>query len=249
MQFYIVFPLLVRYLSKSMQNSPIKTFSITAILQAIILIYEFYYRAPTSIEIINFINSIYWKTILGWFFYFISGGIIAFHYEKILEYINRRTNLIVIGYFASLIVFLGEVYLDVYSNNSLVNYERYGSIRPLNMIYGFMTFLMLILITRKIKKDGLIAKISGFVGTYSLGIYFAHPMILEWLKMTLFQNFPNHFGYGRVSSLIVVVGMGWVLTLGFCYIIAHFKYRWLLLGKTPATKLGLLREKEEYLVS
>jgi membrane-bound acyltransferase YfiQ involved in biofilm formation len=222
-----------------MMNSPTKVFGIITFLQAIILIYEFYFRQYTGIVALDIFNSIYWKTLFGWFFYFISGGIIAYHYGKFVELINRNIKPIVILYIISLILFMGEVYIDVYTNNSIVNFEKYGSIRPMNMFFGFMSFVMLVYTTRKfIHMKSPIALLVKSFGTYSLGVYFAHPMILEYIKRKLIGNFPNHIGYGRISSLIIILVLGWILTMTFCYIVALFNNRWILIGRTPQLKSG-----------
>ncbi|WIV11836.1 acyltransferase [Proteiniborus sp. MB09-C3] len=241
-QFYIIFPLLIKYLSKSMMDNPFKVFVCTAILQAIILIYEFYFRKPTNIAIINFINAYYWKTFLGWFFYFITGGIIAYHYDKFVEFVDRKIKLLIPFYALSIVLFLGEVYLDIYVNKGRYNFERYGSIRPMNMVYGLLTFAVLVWLTRKIKDEGntLIRLIKSF-GTYSLGVYFAHPMVLEYIKIKLMSNFPNHIGYSRISSIAIIIGLGWTLTILLCYFFALFKWRWLFIGKVPV--LSTKKEK------
>lgn len=241
-QFYILFPLLIKYLSKSMINKPFKVLTYLAILQALILIYEFYFRKPTNIGIINFINTYYWKSFLGWFFYFITGGIIAYHYEKFVEFIEKKIKPVIFAYFISLVLFLGEVYLDIYINQGRDYFERYGSIRPMNMLYGVMTFVVLICLTRKIKdKDNSLVKLIKSFGTYSLGVYFAHPMVLEFVKISLMSNFPNHIGYGRLSSAIIIIGLGWTLTMCLCYFFALFNWRWLFIGKVPK----LLANKEK----
>lgn len=241
-QFYIIFPLLIRYLSKSMINRPFKVSACIAIFQAAILIYEFYFRKPTSIGIINFINIYYWKSFLGWFFYFITGGIIAYNYEKFVEFIEKRIRLLLPVYILSLVLFLGEVYLNIYISQGRDYFERYGSIRPMNMLYGVMTFVVLIWLTRKIKdKDNSLVKLIKSFGTYSLGVYFAHPMVLEFVKISLMSYFPNHIGYSRISSAIIIIGLGWTLTICLCYFIALFKWRWLLIGKVPV----LLSRKEK----
>jgi len=237
-QFYIIFPLLIRYLSTSMMNKPIMTFACVAIMQGIILIYEFYFRSATSIAIINFINIYYWKTFIGWFFYFITGGIIAYNYDKFVDYIEKNIKAIIPVYILSVLLFLGEVYLDIYLNQGRHNFEKYGSIRPMNMIYGVLTFAVLVWITRKIKnKDNFIIKLIKSFGTYSLGVYFAHPMVLEYIRIKLMANFPNHIGYSRISSIAIIIGLGWVLTMCLCYFFALFKCRWLFIGKVPQLKI------------
>lgn len=243
-QFYIIFPLLIRFLSKSIKNKPVKVFICTLIIQAIILIYEFYFRKTTSIGVINFINMYYWKTVLGWFFYFITGGIIAYHYDKFIEFVDNRIKLILFTYVISVVLFLGEVYLNIYITQGRDYFERYGSIRPMNMIYGITTFAVLIWLTRKIKdRDDFIVKLIKSFGTYSLGVYFAHPMVLEYLKIKLMSLFPNHIGYSRLSSIVIIMGLGWIITIGLCYFCALFNWRWLLIGKVP--KLIIKKQKRE----
>lgn len=233
-QFYLIFPILIRFLSKSMLNRPFKVAGFITILQAIILIYEFYFRGPSSFKIINFINIYYWKSFIGWFFYFILGGIVAYHYEKIVAFIHTRIKLVVSTYILSIVLFLGEVYLDMYINQGRYNYEKYGSIRPMNMIYGVMTFAILIWLTRKItSKEDFYMKLIKSFGTYSLGVYFAHPMILEVIKIGLMSYFPNYIGFDRISSVVIIMGLGWTLTMLLCYFFALFKWRWLFIGKTP----------------
>ncbi len=241
-QFYIIFPILIRYLSKGMINKPLKVFAYIGVLQAAILTYEFYFRKPTTIKMINFINTYYWKSFLGWFFYFILGGIIAYNYEKVVEFIDKRIKLVISAYIVSLVLFLGEVYLNIYINQGRDYFERYGSIRPMNMIYGVMTFAVLVWITRRIKdKNNSLVKLIKSFGTYSLGVYFSHPMVLEYIKIKLMTYFPNHIGYSRVSSLIIIVGLGWTLTMSLCYFFALFNWRWLFIGKVPS----LITKKEK----
>jgi surface polysaccharide O-acyltransferase-like enzyme len=245
-QFYILFPLFIKYLSKSMMKKPIRTFVSISILQGILLIYEFYFRQHTNITLMKFIDEYYWKTALGWFYYFLTGGIIAYNYKKFVEIVNKYIKQIGILYILSTIIFLGEVYLNIYSNNSMSGFEKYGSIRPMNMIYGLMTFTILVWITRKIMNiDNIYVRLLKSFGTYSLGVYFAHPMVLEFIKQKLMGNFPRWIGYGRLSSFLLIYSLGWVITMGFCYIIALFEARWLLIGRVPKLTIGKNRKLKE----
>lgn len=241
-QFYVLFPPIIKYLSNSMKNKPLLVTAAVFTLQAVILIYEFYFKKTTNFAIINFINTYFWKTVIGWFFYFIMGGIFAYHYEKVVRIIDEKIKTIFVLYFGGLLLFVGEPYLNMYINQSRDYFERYGSIRPTNMIYAILTFAVLVWVTRRIKEyDNVAIKLFKSFGTYSLGVYFAHPMVLEFLKMKLMWMFPNVIGYGRVSSVIIIIGLGWILTMGLCYFIALFNWRWLLIGKVPS----LLNKKSE----
>lgn len=234
-QFYLLFPILIKLLGKHMKKSPTKVFIVSFVLQAALLIYQYYFKKPTSNWALSMLNTYYWKTVFGWFFYFIFGGLIAFHYERVVDFIERYIKPIFIGYIVSITLFMGEVYLNIYTNGGRQYYERFGSIRPMNLIYGVFTFFMLIWITRKIQnEEKIIVKIFKTCGTYSLGIYFLHPMVLEYIKQKLLLNFPGFIGYSRLSSVVIIVGLGWVLTMLLCYFISIFKFRWLLLGRVPS---------------
>lgn len=244
-QFYLIFPILIRTISDHMMKRPVKVFISIALLQGAILVYEFYFVKYTGLKLLDFINSFYWKTVLGWFFYFIAGGIIAYNYDRFVEFVDKKIKFIIPAYVVSLILFMGEVYVDVYESKSLVNYEKYGSIRPMNMIYGVMSFILLVYLTRKIVlMDNMFLKLFKSFGTYSLGVYFAHPMILEYMKKQMLVYLPNYFGYGRISSLIIVLVGGWMLTMAFCYILACFNIRWMLIGKTPKLEIKRTKLKE-----
>lgn len=242
-QFYILFPLFIKYLSNSMINKPVKTFISIFVLQAALLIYEFYFKVPTNIAIFKFIDEYYWKTAMGWFYYFLTGGIIGYHYDKFVEMVEKHIKKIGIIYILSAAFFLGEVYLNIYTNNNMSEFEKYGSIRPMNMIYGLTTFTVLVWVTRRIKDmDKSSVRLLKSFGTYSLGVYFAHPMVLEFIKQKLMANFPRWIGYGRLSSFLIIYALGWILTTGLVFLIALFEPRWLLIGRVP--KLVIKNEKK-----
>lgn len=233
-QFYILFPIILKYLGEHMKKKPMTILFTCLVLQVSLLVYEYYFKSPTSNLLLGLFNKYYWKSIFGWFFYFIFGGIIAFHYEKFLDYMSKNIKMFLLGYFTSVILFLGEVYLCIYVYFGRGYYDNLGSIRPMNIVYSVFTFCMLLYWTRRIiDLNNPITNIFKSFGTYSLGIYFAHPLVLEYFKIRLFGYFPSFFGYSRLSSLIVIVIVGFVLTIGLCYLISFFRIRWLFLGKVP----------------
>lgn len=233
-QFYILFPLFIKYLSNSMINKPVRTFIIIFILQGALLIYEFYFRRPINSAFMKFIDIYYWKTAIGWFYYFLTGGIIGYHYHKFVDFVDKYIKQIAISYLLSTCLFLGEVYINIYRNNNMSGFEKFGSIRPMNMIYGLMTFAVLVWVTRKLKDiDNICLRLLKSFGTYSLGVYFAHPMVLEYMKQKLMVNFPLWIGYGRLSSFLLIYSLGWILTMGLMYFIALFEARWLFIGRVP----------------
>lgn len=235
-QFYLLFPIMLRTIVKLMKNKPLKFLAALLIVQLSILCYGFYFTGQHTNTIISWIKSNYYMTLFGWFFYFLFGGTIALHYNRIVNGINSYIKIIIPLYVISTAVFIGEVYWNILRTGGRDYYEKFSSIRPINIFYSIMTLALLIWITTRIKeKAGLGYRTLKFVGTYSFGVYFVHPMVLEYIKIRMFQYFPLVIGYGRVVSIIVVLVCGIAITLGLCYLIGLSTVRWLLLGKVPQT--------------
>lgn len=239
-QFYLILPLLIKYLTKPMKEKPIKLFVILLILQSIILIYGKYFRNFNAVGLVGFFNKYYWQSIFGWFFYFLSGGILGFHYDLIVTCIENHIKRFSIFYIITTSLYVGQVYYSVLSNGGRGNYGSFGSIRPQTLIYAIATMPILIWFTRKMVGKFNIVKIFG---TYSLGIYLAHPLILEGIKRTLFKRYPAIFGYSRLSSLFILVLLLLSITFLLVLLIAILKHRWILLGKIPQVNAGI-RVKE-----
>lgn len=240
-QFYIILPFLIKYLAKPMEDKPYKVFSLFFLFQATILIYGHYFKNPAASGLIRFFNKYYWKTVFGWSFYFIAGGILGMHYDSIVNFIEKHIKPIFLGYIITTIGYLGHVYYSIWIQGGRDGYGKFGSIRPHTMIYALFTMPILIWISRK-----MVGKFNWLktFGTYSFGIYFAHPLILVETSKKLRGWFPNHIGFSRVSSLILVCGLGLVLTFALVLLIGMFKNRWVLIGKVPRYKLGSLRKGE-----
>lgn len=241
-QFYIILPLLIKYLVRPMEEKPFRVFTLFFIFQGMVLIYGYYFKNPNATGIIRTFNLYYWKTLFSWCFYFIAGGLIGIHYHETVECIEENINKIFLGYIIVTIIYIGQVYMNIWANGGRDFYDRFGSIRPQTMIYVIFTMPVLIWLTRK-----MIGKYNGLknFGTYSFGIYFSHPLILETLKISLMGYFPNHIGFSRLSSIALICGLGLVLTFVFVLLIGTLESRWILIGKVPKYKFKRLR-KEEY---
>lgn len=229
-QFYLILPLLIKYLSKPMKENPIKLFVILFILQGIILVYGRYFKNYNATGLVGIFNKYYWKSIFGWFFYFLTGGILGLHYDRIVEFIEKHIKTISLTYILTTCLYLGQVYHNIWINEGRQYYDNFGSIRPETLIYAIVSMPILIWISRRMVGK---FKILKTFGTYSLGIYFVHPIILEEIKIKLFARYPGTLGYGRISSLFILVGLGIICTFSVVLIIAASKYRWTLLGRIP----------------
>ena len=240
-QFYIVLPLLIKYLAKPMEESPFKVFTFFFLLQGSILVYSYYFKNPNATGIIRLFNRYHWKLLFSWSFYFITGGLIGIHYEKLVDFIENNIKKIFVGYIITMIFYVGHVYYIVISNGNRDLYSKFGSIRPHTMIYAIFTMPVLIWLTRRMV--GKYETLKNF-GTYSFGVYFSHPLILGEILRNLRGHFPNHIGYSRLSSLILVCGLGIIITFLFVLLIGMLEYRWLLIGKVPKYRFRSVGEKK-----
>jgi|GEM_PF-3105587 len=238
-QFYILVPLILKYLIGSMKEEPLKVFLTFTIVQGIILIYQYYFKNYNATGFIRLFNKYYWKTVFGWFAYFITGGIIGLHYKKIVNYIEEHVRGILLGYIIVTIFYVGQVYINIYLNQGRDYYGKFGSIRPHTIIYAFFSMAVLLYITRRIaKKDNFLVKNLKDFGTYSFGIYFAHPLILGEVKIKLLKYFPQVIGYSRLSSLVLIVGLGIIVSYFVVLLLGSTNMRWLFIGRIPKYKWG-----------
>lgn len=238
-QFYIILPLLIKYLAKPMKEKPFKVFTFFFIFQGIILLYGYYFKDPNATGILRKFNQYYWKTLISWSFYFMMGGLIGMHYDKVVNFIEKNLKKILIGYIIITSFYVGQVYYNIWIHGGRDYYGKFGSIRPHTMLYAIFTMPVLIWLTRRMV--GKYSSLKNF-GTYSFGIYFSHPLILEEIKRRLIGNFPSHIGYSRLSSLVLIGGLGLGLTFILVLLIGTLEKRWLLIGRVPKY---VLREKEK----
>lgn len=233
-QFYLLYPLFLKYFIKPMEKKPLSFYAICLIAQSIILIYEFSFKAYSKYGILNFFNNYYWKSAFGWFYYFLTGGLIALHYKKITVFIENNIYKIIPIYLLSAVLYIGEIYLSIWKEGGRELYERYGSIRPMTMVYSTISMFILIWIGRKIHKNTNICKqIIRICGVYSLGIYFLHPFVLEFIKVKIISMFPSYLGYSRISTLLFLMIVGWSFTVAFVLLLSKLKLRMFIIGKVP----------------
>ncbi len=102
------------------------------------------------------------------------------------------------------------------------------------MIYALATMPILIWLTRKMV--GRYNNLKNF-GTYSFGIYFPTTNIGRD-KRHLIGSFPSHIGYSRLSSLVLISGLGLAITFIFVLLVGTLNIRWLFIGKVPKYKLN-----------
>ncbi|NLM45152.1 MAG: acyltransferase [Clostridiales bacterium] len=241
-QFYLLYPLFLKFFIKWMERKPLPFFVVLLLAQGAILIYEFYFKAYSQNSFINFFNSYYWKSVFGWFYYFLTGGLIALHYDKVINILDKNGIKIIFVYFISMILYIGEVYLSLWAEEGRKLYERYGSIRPMTLIYATFSVFLLIYIGRKIhNRDNKFRQMMNTFGVYSLGIYFAHPFVLEFIKTKLISRYPSIFGYSRISTMLILVILGWFSTLLLVLLLSKLKFRMYIIGRVQPYSFNLFK--------
>ena len=148
-QFYLVVPLLIKYLAKPMQESPLKVFAFFFVFQALFLIYLYYYKSSHTSGILGFLNNYGWKTLFSWSSYFMTGGLIGMHYDKFVAFINKNIKSLTIGFLITTFLYVGQVFYNIWIHGSRNFYDNFGSIRPHTMIYVLFTMPILIFLDRK----------------------------------------------------------------------------------------------------
>ncbi|MDD2447902.1 MAG: acyltransferase [Tissierellia bacterium] len=229
-QFYLVVPLLIKYLAKPMQESPLKVFAFFFVFQALFLIYLYYYKSSHTSGILGFLNNYGWKTLFSWSSYFMTGGLIGMHYDKFVAFINKNIKSLTIGFLITTFLYVGQVFYNIWIHGSRNFYDNFGSIRPHTMIYVLFTMPILIFLTRKIVGNPKFKFLKDF-GIYSFGVYFSHPLILLVILRLMIGYLPSYFGYSRLSTLVLVCGLGLGATFLFVILVGSLSIRGLFIGK------------------
>ena len=144
---------------------------------------------------------------------FISGGLAACYWEKFIALLRRYSAIVCIIFAASVAWDVQSCYEAVtvkgYTLIDLAN--TYHQLSPQGLCYtvGSLLFFCLALdwLERKAQSEGSLAKpfykAISTLSTYSMLIYFVHPLLLDWLSSAY-----NHFG---IIMTVKKVALSYVL--------------------------------------
>lgn len=144
---------------------------------------------------------------------FISGGLAACYWEKFIALLRRYSAMVCIIFAASVAWDVQSCYEAVtvkgYTLIDLAN--TYHQLSPQGLCYtvGSLLFFCLVLdwLERKAQSEDSIAKplykAISTLSTYSMLIYFVHPLLLDWLSSAY-----NHFG---IIMTVKKVALSYVL--------------------------------------
>lgn len=144
---------------------------------------------------------------------FMSGGLAACYWEKFIALLRRYSAMVCIIFAASVAWDVQSCYEAVtvkgYTLIDLAN--TYHQLSPQGLCYtvGSLLFFCLALdwLERRAQSEGSLAKpfykASSTLSTYSMLIYFVHPLLLDWLSSAY-----NHFG---IIMTVKKVALSYVL--------------------------------------
>lgn len=144
---------------------------------------------------------------------FMSGGLAACYWEKFIALLRRYSAMVCIIFAASVAWDVQSCYEAVtvkgYTLIDLAN--TYHQLSPQGLCYtvGSLIFFCLVLdwLERRAQSEGSLAKpfykAISTLSTYSMLIYFVHPLLLDWLSSAY-----NHFG---IIMTVKKVALSYVL--------------------------------------
>lgn len=144
---------------------------------------------------------------------FISGGLAACYWEKFIAFLRKYSVIVCLIFAASVVWDVQSCYEAVtvkgYTLIDLAN--TYHQLSPQGLCYtvGSLLFFCLALdwLERKAQAKGsltnLLYKAISTLSTYSMLIYFVHPLLLDWLSSAY-----NHFG---IIMTVKKVALSYVL--------------------------------------
>ena len=242
-QFYLLVPLFLKYFIKPMKERPLTVFIVIFLLQSIILIYGQFFRDLSVGGLLGIFNQYYRRTVFAWFYYFLTGGMIGLHYDKVTNFIDRNIIKILTGYLLVTSLYLGEVFITIIKDQGRTNFGNFHSTRPQTMIYAIFTMAILLWATGKISNStNILSKVVKVFGTYSLGIYFLHPLVISRLTIKIIYSYTI-FSFSRLSSLLLMVSLSVLLTFFITLLIGSTSFRWILIGKIPRFRLARKKAK------
>ena len=223
-QIYAVFPFLINPIAGI--RKPIKAIVYNLIFFLALIIYFRYFMTMSGIYIIDFLQKYYYVNLIGWYFYFILGGIVAQNWEKLKEIRVKQFPITLVYIITTLPVIL-EAYMGflTYGQEHL---GVYTSTRPTVLINSMAAIPFLFFLAQKVMKWDKAAKLFTAVSKYSYGIFFVHPQILTVVKKIVGML------YGTYTTRIFHMALIFILTIIssyiFCYIVDKTPFRTVLLG-------------------
>ena len=193
-QFYLLHMLLAKYLVKL---NPIKMIIYSLVITSLFWAMRNFIDAPESIFVNWLLQREGWMIFIGWLSYFLLGFYMGYHYERLMNHIQRYTSHIVSG---MIIVTIVVIFNFQFGILTLVDSKRFDT-----PIYVTMVILLFFLIASYFK---YVPRFIIFISNYSFSIYLIHYF------------FVHRLGTLSDHPLLNVV-FTWTLTVTFSICISY----------------------------
>ncbi|HHV79736.1 MAG TPA: acyltransferase [Firmicutes bacterium] len=222
-QFYLLFPLIRKKLA--LLQSPIRVLVIHFFIFLVLILYLTRYVHYTGFCPLDVLQKYYAETPLGWYYYFILGGVVALNWNRIKN-IPLHAFGTVFFYLTTTVLVIAEAYYGFLSHGQYY-LLRYGPIRPTVLINSMASLPCIYVLADRILKTRPVYGLCRSVSRYSYGVYFVHPHMLNVLKFILDRS---GLQYTRAIHLFALLGATTILSLLFCTIIDRTPLRSIFLG-------------------
>lgn len=223
-QLYAVFPILVNPIAKI--KKPLQAIVVNSILFLILVIYLRYFMTMSGIYIIDWLQKYYGVNLIGWYFYFILGGIVARNWAKFCEIPLNKFRITLLYIITTSLVIL-EAYLG-FLKYGQPHLGVYTSIRPTVLINTMAAIPLVYLLAQMVMKWDKAAKFFRAISKFSYGIFFIHPQILTVAKRLVGKMYGTYTT--RIFQLVLIFILTIICSYLFCYIVDKTPLRTMLLG-------------------
>lgn len=194
MQLYILFPLMMKFIKKT-ESVHGWIFAFSFVLE--IALMWFNKDVLQNMSTAHMPTVIYWlvryrdRNILTYQFWFISGAIIAVHYQKIKSYILEHKKWVL----ASMVIALGLLWIHFAFDRLTLNQDGTMSVlvlQPIMIPYSMVTTIALWTAGMNWSAARLSARVqlfSRFVKTAaaaSFGVFLVHPILLHYAEVIVY---------------------------------------------------------------
>jgi len=200
---------------------------INTVIYLPLVVYLRYFRVHIGFAPIDFIQKYCSYNPLGWYFYFIMGGLLAANWDRVKKI---RPNAYITGalYLAATALVIAEAY-GGFLNKGRPYLESYTSVRPSVLLDTLAIIPFLFLIGKKIRHNGFVSEALKSISRYSYGIYFVHPQILAALNVGLVHITGGSYT-ARTIYMMLLIFFTFALSYLFCLIMDNSHLRLPLLG-------------------
>ena len=168
----------------------------------------------------NFFNYRLNYLPLHYIFIFMLGAVAAVRQKQWLTFLKEHFPGISLFYLASTAYILGSAYYAYhYTGYSLLDLANtYHQLSPQGLLYTLGSILFFCAALPKLKAEGLVNRGIVLLSSYSMLIYFVHPLLLEWLT-SLYYKFGIVMTVKKVSlSYFLLVSGSLLFSMGLSYV-------------------------------